>query len=168
MTSLSLSGSDHTVWRPHMNQIGNSTGDSFSVVQAHSVRVASDKTKMRASRAALSRLAVRPTAASVRIPSSRALVPSFHATTSTGGDRQITGRTPQSPRYRGLATPAQTPSSHVTLPGSEGSGSAESSDPGPSMANLPASTDLLEVYRGLVAQGKLSWDEEQVRIVMKV
>lgn len=36
------------------------------------------------------------------------------------------------------------------------------------MANLPASTDLLEVYRGLVAQGKLSWDEEQVRIVMKV
>lgn len=38
--------------------------------------------------------------------------------------------------------------------------------PGPS--NLPASTDLLEVYRGMVAQGRLAWDEEQVRIVMKV
>jgi hypothetical protein len=37
---------------------------------------------------------------------------------------------------------------------------------GPS--NLPASTDLLEVYRGMVAQGRLAWDEEQVRIVMKV
>lgn len=38
--------------------------------------------------------------------------------------------------------------------------------PGPS--SLPSSTDLLEVYRGMVAQGRLAWDEEQVRIVMKV
>lgn len=44
-------------------------------------------------------------------------------------------------------------------------------DENPSMAgpsNLPSSTDLLEVYRGMVAQGRLSWDEEQVRVVMKV
>ena len=44
-------------------------------------------------------------------------------------------------------------------------------DANPPMAgpsNLPASTDLLEVYRGMVAQGRLAWDEEQVRIVMKV
>lgn len=33
---------------------------------------------------------------------------------------------------------------------------------------LPSSTDLLEVYRGMVAQGRLAWDEEQVRVVMKV
>ena len=31
-----------------------------------------------------------------------------------------------------------------------------------------ANTDLLEVYRGLVAQGKLQWDDEQVRCIMKV
>jgi hypothetical protein len=45
-------------------------------------------------------------------------------------------------------------------------GDAESFEAGPS--GLPASTDLLEVYRGMVAQGRLAWDEEQVRIVMKV
>ena len=45
-------------------------------------------------------------------------------------------------------------------------GDAETFEAGPS--GLPASTDLLEVYRGMVAQGRLAWDEEQVRIVMKV
>lgn len=40
--------------------------------------------------------------------------------------------------------------------------------PAQNASNLPASTDLLEVYRGLVAQGRLRWDEEQVRVVMKV
>jgi len=34
--------------------------------------------------------------------------------------------------------------------------------------DLPASTDLLELYRGWVAQGRLRWDDEQVRCVMKV
>lgn len=32
----------------------------------------------------------------------------------------------------------------------------------------PAPTDLLELYRGLVAAGRLNWDDEQVRCVMKV
>ena len=31
-----------------------------------------------------------------------------------------------------------------------------------------ASQDLLETYRGLVASGRLAWDDEQVRTVMKV
>jgi hypothetical protein len=34
--------------------------------------------------------------------------------------------------------------------------------------NALASTDLLEVYRGMVATGKLRWDDEQIRCVMKV
>jgi hypothetical protein len=37
-----------------------------------------------------------------------------------------------------------------------------------SQASVPATTDLLEAYRSLVAQGRLTWDDEQVRIVMKV
>ncbi|KAE8542517.1 hypothetical protein D1P53_001296 [Cryptococcus gattii VGV] len=32
----------------------------------------------------------------------------------------------------------------------------------------PAPTDLLELYRGLVAAGRLNWDDEQVRCVMKL
>jgi len=40
--------------------------------------------------------------------------------------------------------------------------------PGPDLTGLPTSTDLLEVYRGMVAQGRLAYDPEQVRIVMKV
>ncbi len=35
-------------------------------------------------------------------------------------------------------------------------------------ASAPASTDLLELYRGLVVQGRLKWDDEQVRCVIKV
>ena len=38
----------------------------------------------------------------------------------------------------------------------------------PDYASVPAITDLLELYRGLVAQGKLKWDDEQVRCVVKV
>jgi hypothetical protein len=38
----------------------------------------------------------------------------------------------------------------------------------PDLTGLPTSTDLLEVYRGMVAQGRLAYDPEQVRIVMKV
>lgn len=34
--------------------------------------------------------------------------------------------------------------------------------------SVPASTDLLELYRGMVAQGRLKWDDEQVRCVIKV
>lgn len=34
--------------------------------------------------------------------------------------------------------------------------------------NVPRSTDLLEVYRGMVATGKLRWDDEQIRCVIKV
>lgn len=33
---------------------------------------------------------------------------------------------------------------------------------------VPAPTDLLEVYRALVASGRLKWDDEQVRVVMRV
>jgi hypothetical protein len=33
---------------------------------------------------------------------------------------------------------------------------------------LPDSLDLLELYRDTVARGKLKWDDEQVRCVMKV
>lgn len=33
---------------------------------------------------------------------------------------------------------------------------------------LPGDLDLLELYRDLVARGKLKWDDEQVRCVMKV
>ncbi|KAK6908458.1 hypothetical protein I203_102460 [Kwoniella mangroviensis CBS 8507] len=35
-------------------------------------------------------------------------------------------------------------------------------------AQLPAPTDLLELYRGLVASGRLKWDDDQVRCVMKL
>ncbi|KAK4688538.1 hypothetical protein P7C73_g1566, partial [Tremellales sp. Uapishka_1] len=38
----------------------------------------------------------------------------------------------------------------------------------PEIASVPTSTDLLELYRGLVAQNKLKWDDEQVRCVMKL
>ncbi|KZP22052.1 hypothetical protein FIBSPDRAFT_739626 [Athelia psychrophila] len=37
-----------------------------------------------------------------------------------------------------------------------------------SASNLPQSTDLLERYRGLVALGKISFDEDQVRVVMQL
>ncbi|WWC73699.1 uncharacterized protein I206_107671 [Kwoniella pini CBS 10737] len=33
---------------------------------------------------------------------------------------------------------------------------------------LPAPTDLLELYRGMVATGRLKWDDEQVRTVIKL
>ncbi|WWC65826.1 uncharacterized protein I303_108448 [Kwoniella dejecticola CBS 10117] len=33
---------------------------------------------------------------------------------------------------------------------------------------VPAPTDLLELYRGLVASGRLKWDDEQVRTVIKL
>lgn len=36
------------------------------------------------------------------------------------------------------------------------------------LSGLPVSMDLLELYRGLVAQGRLKWDDEQVRTVMQV
>ncbi|WVQ79180.1 hypothetical protein IAT38_001276 [Cryptococcus sp. DSM 104549] len=36
------------------------------------------------------------------------------------------------------------------------------------LSALPAPTDLLELYRGLVASGRLKWDDEQVRCVMKL
>lgn len=32
----------------------------------------------------------------------------------------------------------------------------------------PPTVDLLESYRDLVASGRLKWDDEQVRVVMKV
>ena len=35
-------------------------------------------------------------------------------------------------------------------------------------SSVPTSTDLLELYRGLVAQGRLKWDDDQVRCVLKV
>jgi hypothetical protein len=35
-------------------------------------------------------------------------------------------------------------------------------------SGLPQQTDLLEQYRGLVAAGRLTYDEEQVRVVMEV
>jgi hypothetical protein len=35
-------------------------------------------------------------------------------------------------------------------------------------ASLADSLDLLELYRDTVARGKLKWDDEQVRCVMKV
>jgi hypothetical protein len=44
----------------------------------------------------------------------------------------------------------------------------EAGTPEPDLTGLPTSTDLLEVYRGMVAQGRLNYDPEQVRIVMKV
>jgi hypothetical protein len=44
----------------------------------------------------------------------------------------------------------------------------EAGTPEPHLTGLPTSTDLLEVYRGMVAQGRLAYDPEQVRIVMKV
>jgi hypothetical protein len=83
------------------------------------------------------------------------------------GVRQIGPATAQVPGYRGLATPAQgRVDGDANVEGA--TSPAELPDAGPSMTNLPASTDLLEVYRGMVAQGRLAWDEEQVRIVMKV
>ena len=48
-------------------------------------------------------------------------------------------------------------------PTSEHAGPSASTSP-----NLPSSVDLLEVYRSYVARGKLKWDDEQVRVVMKV
>ena len=35
-------------------------------------------------------------------------------------------------------------------------------------SSVPTSSDLLEFYRGLVAQGRLKWDDDQVRCVLKV
>ena len=49
--------------------------------------------------------------------------------------------------------------------------STEATAPRPddmSSSLLPANTNILEVYRGIVAQGKLKWDDEQVRCVVKV
>lgn len=44
--------------------------------------------------------------------------------------------------------------------------------PGPSTTenstNLPQTIDLLHTYRGLVALGKVKYDEEQVRVIMQV
>lgn len=40
--------------------------------------------------------------------------------------------------------------------------------PPPEKAQETDKVDLLEVYRGLVASGRLTWDDEQVRVVMKV
>ena len=42
--------------------------------------------------------------------------------------------------------------------------------PGPSTVttNLPQTIDLLHTYRGLVALGKVKYDEEQVRVIMQV
>jgi hypothetical protein len=65
---------------------------------------------------------------------------------------------------RFLATVNEPDSARSTTPGNDDVGA----EAGPSTSNLPASTDLLEVYRGMVAQGRLAWDPEQVRIVMKV
>jgi len=45
---------------------------------------------------------------------------------------------------------------------------AEANEPEADLTGLPTSTDLLEVYRGMVARGRLAYDPEQVRIVMKV
>jgi len=45
---------------------------------------------------------------------------------------------------------------------------AEVKSPELDVSGLPTSTDLLEVYRGMVARGRLAYDPEQVRIVMKV
>lgn len=38
----------------------------------------------------------------------------------------------------------------------------------PELSGLPASTDLLELYRGMATAGKLRWDDEQVRCIIKV
>jgi hypothetical protein len=38
----------------------------------------------------------------------------------------------------------------------------------PEVSGLPASTDLLELYRGMVTAGRLKWDDEQVRCIIKV
>lgn len=35
-------------------------------------------------------------------------------------------------------------------------------------STLPQTTDLLDRYRALVSLGKIQYDEEQVRVVMKV
>ena len=45
------------------------------------------------------------------------------------------------------------------------SGSAE---PLPGVSGLPQQIDLLERYRGLVALGRVTYDEEQVRIIVQV
>jgi hypothetical protein len=81
--------------------------------------------------------------------------------------RAAHGRPSLQPSSRGL----------TRTPNSRGYATEQSSDqpshsdidisPSDTGSNLPASTDLLEVYRGLVAQGRLRWDEEQVRVVMK-
>lgn len=70
----------------------------------------------------------------------------------------------QQKRY--LSTSNSSLANQSTESGEAIKGDAETFEAGPS--GLPASTDLLEVYRGMVAQGRLAWDEEQVRIVMKV
>lgn len=36
------------------------------------------------------------------------------------------------------------------------------------MSNLPQQVDLLERYRGLVALGRIKYDENQVRVIMQV
>ena len=35
-------------------------------------------------------------------------------------------------------------------------------------SQLPQQTDLLDVYRGLAATGRIKYDEDQVRVVMQV
>lgn len=89
------------------------------------------------------------------------------AVPKSGNDRQhqVTRRHDfVSKRY--LSSNNPTRASQSTEGGEAIKGDAETFEAGPS--GLPASTDLLEVYRGMVAQGRLAWDEEQVRIVMKV
>jgi hypothetical protein len=82
-----------------------------------------------------------------------------------GNDRQI--KSSSSRRYLTSTSRAgaSTSTSHDNGPiGIEG----EVATPEVDMSGLPTSTDLLEVYRGMVAQGRLAYDPEQVRIVMKV
>ncbi|WVR08057.1 hypothetical protein IAU60_005103 [Kwoniella sp. DSM 27419] len=50
----------------------------------------------------------------------------------------------------------------------EGSSAPIGSTSDAGLSGLPTSTDLLELYRGLVATGRLKWDDEQVRTVMKL
>jgi len=63
------------------------------------------------------------------------------------------------------ASTSHRPESHVEETAGK---DVEAGTPGPDLTGLPTSTDLLEVYRGMVAQGRLAYDPEQVRIVMKV
>jgi len=76
---------------------------------------------------------------------------------------------------RGLTSTSRAGASTSTSPATPASHTedtvgkdVEAETPGPDLTGLPTNTDLLEVYRGMVAQGRLNYDPEQVRIVMKV